>query len=140
MADLSITATSVSASNQATVRREYQFGATITAGQVVYLNTSNRWALFDSNVGSGVGANVTDLRGIALNNGSNTQPAAVCTADPDFTPGATLSNGVSYYGSPNAGAIAPIADLGAGNYPVFLGVAKSTTKLNLNPTAAGIAV
>src|SRR5688572_18686190 len=103
MADLSINAAAVAASNLATIRREYNFGATITAGEVVYLDANNRWVKFDSDAGSGAGANVTDLRGIALNNGANTQPAAVCTADPNFNPGATLANGVSYYGSRNAG-------------------------------------
>src|SRR5690606_40040482 len=57
--------------------------------------------------------------------------------DTDFTPGATLSNGGVYAVSTNAGNIADIADITSGNFPVFLGIAKSTSKLNLNPTAAG---
>jgi hypothetical protein len=139
MADISITAASVAASNQATIRREYPFGATVTAGQLVYLDSNNRWQLMDSNAAS-TGNGVTDTRGIALHGGANTQPAAVVTADPDFTPGGTLTNAAAYYASPNAGALAPAADITTGNYAVFMGVAKSTTKLNLNPTAAGIAV
>lgn len=139
MADLTINAAAVAASNQATIRREYPFGASIGAGQLVYLDTNNRWQLFDSDAGSGVGANVTDLRGISLNNGANGQPAAVATYDPNFAPGTTLANGVSYYGSRNAGAIT--ADVPAsGNYPVFIGTARSTSRINLNPTAAGVSV
>lgn len=139
MADLTINGAAVSASNQATIRREYPFGATITAGQVVYRNASNRWVLFDSDAGSGVGANVTDEQGIALNNGANGQPASVCVKDPNFNLGATLANGVSYYGSKNAGAAT--ADVPANaNYTLHLGVARSTGALNLNPTASGVAV
>jgi hypothetical protein len=139
MADLSINTQNVSASNLAEIRKEYPFGATVLAGQVVYKNASNRWVLFDSDAGSGAGANVDDLRGIALHNGTNGQPAAVAVSDPNFCPGATLANGVAYYGSQNAGNVT--ADVpAASNYPVFLGLARSTTRMNLNPTASQIAV
>jgi hypothetical protein len=137
MADLTINAAAVAASNQATIRREYPFGATITAGQLVYLDSNLRWQPFDSDASTG--ANVTDVRGIALNNGANTQPASVAIADPNFAPGATLTNGVTYYGSVTAGAIATDVP-NSGRFPVFVGVARSTTRLNLNPTAAGVAV
>lgn len=137
MADLTINAAAVAASNQATIRREYPFGAAIGAGQLVYLDSNLRWQLFDSD--STNGANVSDVRGIALNNGANTQPAAVCIADPNFAPGATLTNGVTYYGSITAGAVANDVP-NAGRFPVFVGVARSTSRLNLNPTAAGVAV
>lgn len=139
MADLSINAAAVSASNQATIRREYPFGAAIGAGQVVYLDANNRWQLMDANA-SVAGNNITDTRGIALCNGANGQPASVCVEDPDFTPGATVANGVSYYASPNAGAIAAAGDITTGNYATFLMVGKSTSKVNLRPVAAGVAV
>lgn len=139
MADLTQNAQNVAASNQATIRREYPFAASIVAGNLVFLNPSNRWALFDSDAGAGAGANSNDIHGIALNNGSNGQPAAVCTRDPNFNLGATLANGVSYYGSRNGGAVT--ADVpAASNYPVHLGVARSPTSFFLNPTAAGVAV
>lgn len=137
MADLSINAAAVAASNQAVIRREYPFGAAIGAGQVVYLDTSNRWQLFDSDAVSG--ANVTDTRGIALNNGANGQPAAVAVSDPNFAPGATVANGVAYYGSVTAGGLAPDVP-NTGRYTVFMGVGRSTSRINLNPTAAGVVV
>lgn len=139
MADIAITAASVNASNQATVRKEYPFGATVTAGQLLYLDANNRWVQMDSNAAA-TGNGLTDLRGVALHNGANNQPAAVCVEDPDFTPGGTLVNGLSYYASPNAGALANAADITAGNYSVFAGVAKSTTKLNLKFVASGVSV
>ena len=139
MADLTINAAAVSTSSLATIRREYSGGATLTAGQLVYKNASNQWVTFDSDAGSGAGANVADMRGIALNNCANGQPLAVCTADPNFAIGATVANGVSYYGSVNTGAITATVPVTA-NYTVHLGVAISTTRINLNPTASGVAV
>lgn len=139
MADLSINAAAVAMSNQGVARREFLFGGTYTAGQLLYLNASNRWVAFDSDVGAGAGANYNDTRGLALNNGANGQPAAVCTSDPNLNLGTTLANGVSYYGSRNAGAVT--ADVPAtSNYTVHLGVARSPTILNFNPTASGVAV
>lgn len=139
MADISITAASVNASAQATIRREYNFGATITAGQLLYLDANNKWQLMDSNAAA-TGNGLTDMRGVALHGGANNQPAAVVTADPDFTPGGTLVNGLSYYASPNAGALANSADIISGNYPVLAGIAKSTTKMNLTFVASGTSI
>jgi hypothetical protein len=111
----------------------------VTSGDLVYLNTSNRFVRFDANVGAGAGANINDLRGIALHNSAANQPLAVCTSDPNFAPGATVANGVSYYGSNNAGGVT--ADVpAAGAYPVFLGLGISTSRINLQPVAAGVPV
>lgn len=139
MADLSVTAANVVASANAVVLKQYNAGATIAAGDVVYLDSNNKWQLMDANA-SATGNDPANTRGIALGGAANNQPIAVVTKDSYFTPGATLSNGIAYYASPNAGKIAPVADLGAGNYPTVLGIARSTSILNLNPTASGIAV
>jgi len=139
MADLAVTAASVLASNSADVRYNYKFGATVTTGQVVYLDsTSSTWKLVDQDA-SAAGNNVADLRGIALNNGANNQPAAVCVRDASFTPGTTLTNGTAVYASDNAGAITHDVP-GAGSYTVFLGLPRSTTTMNLNPVGGGVAV
>lgn len=139
MADLSINAANVLASANAVIEKSYNFGATVTAGQLVYLDSNNRWVLNDANAAA-TGNGVTDTRGVALCNGSNGQPAAVCKEDIYFKPGATLTNGAAYYGSPNAGALAAAADITTGNYPVFVGLARDTTYLHLKPIAAGVAV
>jgi hypothetical protein len=139
MADISITAASVLASANAAPLKQYNFGATVTAGQVVYLDADNKWQLTDSNA-SAAGNNANSIVGIALVGGANNQPGVVVTRDINFTLGGTLTNGIAYYVSPNAGAIAPVADIGSGNYATVLGVARSTTILNLNPTPSGIAV
>jgi hypothetical protein len=138
MAAIAITAASVIASAAATIRREYNAAATLTAGQLVYLNASNLWALVDSDAGLGTGIN--DLRGITLGGGAVNQPVAVCTNDPAFTPGGTLSNGLVVYGFTTAGAIS-FADIPTtGAYPVVVGVAKSTLLLNLQPFASGVII
>ena len=140
MADLSITAASVLASANCAPDKQYNFGATVTAGQVVYLDTStNTWKLTDSDASS-AGNNANSIIGIALVGGSNNQPAVVAKRDIYFTPGATLTNGIAYYVSKNAGAICPVADVGSGNYATFLGIARSTSILNLEPVPSGITV
>ncbi len=138
MAAISITAASVLASVNAVIRREYKAGATITAGQVVYLNTSNQWVLADSDAAA-TGNGITDLRGIALNGASSGQPVAVCTEDSDFTPGGTLTNGSAVYLFTTAGALAHDVP-SSGAYPVYLGQAKSTSKMHLRPCASGAVI
>lgn len=139
MADLSVTAANVIASAQATVLKDYNFGATVTAGQAVYLDSSTyTWKLVDSNAAI-TGNELTTIKGIALNGGASGQPANVAIKDPDFTPGATLTNGAALFTSVTAGAIAHDVPT-TGAYPTVLGIAKSTSKLNLNPTASGAVI
>ncbi len=139
MADISITAASVLASATAVRRREYNFGfAAATAGLHVYLDPSNLWQKVDSNA-SATGNGIADLVGITLNGGGIGQPADVCVSDTDFTPGGTLTNGAPVYSSATAGGITH--DVPASTaYPRFLGLAKSTTKMNFNPVASGAVI
>jgi predicted lysophospholipase L1 biosynthesis ABC-type transport system permease subunit len=58
----------------------------------------------------------------------------------DITIGAAVSAGVAYYLSATAGGICPVADLVSTNYPVILGIAKSTTVLSVKITEAGVAL
>lgn len=129
MADISVTAGSVVASAGA-VKLQGTAGATITAGQALYLDsTTNTLKLADAD-SSAATANCV---GIALNGGSSGQPITYTNDDPDFTPGATLSLSVAtvkgvYILSATAGGIAPAVDLAAGMYPVFIMLVKSTSK------------
>ena len=141
MAVLSVTAASVLASTNAStvIRREYNFGAAaMTAGLAVYLDANNVWQKLVSS--AAVGNGIADLRGITLNGGGIGQPAVVCTFDTDFTPGATLTNGIAVYGSTTAGGITQGDIPTTAAYPVFLGVAKSATKLVLNICASGAVI
>lgn len=124
-ADLSVTAASVVPGARA--QKEIgTAGATITAGQLLYYDsTAGTYKLADANA-SATTANVV---GIAATGASSGQPIVVITADDDLTVGATLSMTAPVYCcSGTAGGIAPSADLTTGWYPGVVLVAKSTTK------------
>lgn len=136
MADLSITAASVIAGTDANVAHGTS-GATVTAGQAVYLDsTDSRYKLADANSGT---AAARQPKGIALHGASAGQPLAVQTSG-DITIGATLTGGVAYYLSDTPGGICPVADVGSGEYPCIIGIAKSTTVLDVNIQASGVAL
>lgn len=130
MADLSITAGSVLKGSNAKTRTGTA-GATITAGQVVYEDTSdsNKLKLADNDASS----TTSNPVGIALHGAASGQPLTYVYEDDDFTPGGTLSLSAAadtavYCLSSTAGGICPFDDLGASDYPVILFIAKSTSK------------
>lgn len=136
MADLTITAANVVPGAGAT-RIVGISGASITAGQTVYLDSAdNRYKLYDADSAT---AAVRVCAGIALNGASNGQPISIHTAGP-LAIGATVAAGVAYYGSPTAGGICPVADLSAGDYPCFLGFATSTSVINVAIVHAGVSL
>lgn len=139
MSDVSITAANVLAGANAKKRKGIA-GATITAGQVVYEDASDGFSfkLADADASAATAAAL----GIALQGASDGQPLEIVTEDDDFTPGGTLSLSAAadtgiYVLSGTAGGIAPMDDLAAGDYPVILGVAKSTSKMVLKIVRGG---
>lgn len=136
MADLSITAANVVAGSNARVVNGIA-GATVTAGQVVYRDaTTKKFGLADCDSAT---AGVRVAFGIALNGASDGQPLAVLT-EGDITIGATMTAGLAYYLSPTAGGIGVVGDLGSGDYPTLIGIAKSTTVLAVEINASGVAL
>lgn len=132
MTDISITPASVVKGSNARVEHGHA-GATITAGQAVYRDTSGLYQLADSN-----GAAALRVpRGIALNGASANQPLAIQLSGGDITIGATLTAGVTYYLSDTPGGICPLADVGSGEYACIIGIAKSTTVLAIGINASG---
>jgi hypothetical protein len=136
MAALSITAANVAAG--ATARKSSgTAGATITAGQLLYQDPADGLLkLADSDAGT---APPRSPIGIALHGASAGQPLAYLAEGP-CTIGATLTAGVAYYASPTAGGISPVADLIAGNYPTIVGIATSTTVLDVRIHPSGVAL
>lgn len=136
MATLAITAANVLASASAT-KKTGVAGATITAGQVLYKDAadSNKLKLADANGAAALRV----VEGIALHGASNGQPLTYVIRDPNFNPGAVLVVGTTYMlASDTPGGIAPDADAAAGDYVTTLGVAETTTGLNITGfTAAG---
>lgn len=136
MADLSITAASVLAGAGALITHGVA-GAALTAGQVVYLDeATDSFKLSDSNSAT---AAVRDVDGITLHAAAPGQPIAVHTRGP-ITIGATLAAGQTYAASETPGGIEPVSDLGSGEYPTILGMATSTTVLNVKIQSAGVAL
>lgn len=135
MANLTITATSVVASTDATTEIR-PAGAAVTAGQVVYLDAAtDTYKLADAD-----GAAALRVpRGICLNGAAIGQPVQIITKG-SLTIGATLTGGVAYALSATAGAICPISDLTTGAYPAFLGIPTSTTVLKVNITESGLVI
>lgn len=101
-------------------------GATITAGQLLYFDsTAQTYKLADANASATTAAVV----GIAASGASSGQPIVVITEDDDLTVGATLSMTAPVYCvSATAGGIAPVADVTTGWYPSVVFIAKSTSK------------
>jgi hypothetical protein len=136
LADLTITATSVLAGS-GSVKVNGTAGASITAGQVVYLDaTDNKYKLADNNSAT---AAVRSPAGIALHASSSGQPLTVLTSGP-ITIGATVTAGVAYYLSDTPGGICPVADLLTGEYPVVLGLATSASVIEVDIQEAGVAL
>ena len=136
MADLTITAANVVKGANATTRDGIA-GATITAGQVVYRDSADgKYKLADSNSAT---AAVRSSDGIALNGASDNQPIEVLT-EGDITIGATLTAGVAYYLSDTPGGIAPVADVGSGEYSTIIGIAESASVLNVQIHESGAAM
>lgn len=137
MADLTITAASVLAGTNAEIVRG-NAGATITAGQAVYLDTAStgEWLLADSDSATVI-ARGSARFGIALNGAADGQPLAVQVSG-DITIGATMTAGTTLYLSDAPGGICPIADLATGDYITLVGVAMSTTVLRIDPLYSGV--
>ena len=135
MAAISITAANVlkSSTGQVSVGTS---GATITAGQSVYIDTSdsNKIKLADAN-GT---APANTFAGIALNAASSGQPVSYCTNDnAGFTIGATVVAGDTIWLSQTPGGLTKtIGDL-SGGIAIVVGVMLTTTTMNLTPVVGG---
>lgn len=134
-----ITAANVLGSALAQRLSQYKSAAAVTAGQCVYLNAANAWALVDTN--ASLGTATTDIRGLAENSAPGAgQPLTVVTADPNFAIGNTTTAGLTLYASNTAGAIST-ADLPTtGDKPVIVGVMNSTTTAVISFIATGITI
>lgn len=134
MADLTITAANVAKGTNAAVVSSYLAGASITAGQSVYLDSAtNTIKLADADALASSAA-----VGVALNAASSGQPITYQRSG-NITIGATVAVGVAYYVSTTAGGICLESDLTTGDFPHFLGFATSTTVIALDPKACGVA-
>jgi hypothetical protein len=138
MADVVVTATEVLA-DSGTITGDYTLGAAVTAGQVVYADSSDGGAVKPADADASLAA--ATAVGIALNGGADAQPCKVAiggTLDPGFT----VTVGTIYVVSDTAGGIMPAADLETGDYVGVLGVGITASQLKLFGTLglSGVAV
>jgi hypothetical protein len=112
------------------------YGATISAGQPVYLDSSDsKYKLCDNNASSATAT----IRGIAMTPGVDTGYGYVATGGSVILVGTTMAVGESYYAGATAGEIIPDADVASGNYISRVGTAATTTQMDLAILATGIA-
>lgn len=136
MADIVVTAASVLPSANAIIKTGIVAAATtVTAGQTLYLTTSNTLGLADSDATSPAGV----VAGIALCGGGAGQRINYCTEDPSFTFGGTctVATGAIYQSDTAGGITQTIADLESGDILTFLGIPLTTTTMNFKPTQGG---
>ncbi len=129
MTDISVTAASVVKGTTSAVKtRDGILGATVTAGQCVYMDTADqRVKVCDSDSATAL---ARTFWGIALNGGASGQPVVAQYAGP-ITIGGTVEVGRVYVVSDTAGGIMPSADLEAGDYTNAIGVGISATQILL---------
>ncbi|MGG7534677.1 hypothetical protein [Rhizobium sp. 12,4] len=139
MADLVITAANVVAGT-GTPTKTGVAGAAIAAGDIVYLDTATtgKWQLADSDAATADARGKTGNIGVALNSAAANQPIVVQTEGP-ITLGAVLTAGTAYYLSDTPGKLCPVADITGGDYYTLVGLAASTTVLNVDFQYSGVA-
>lgn len=136
MADLA-TITAVRPTSDTTTAK-VTYGATVAAGQCLYLDTSdNEYKLAISDSGSAT-TTTANASAIAMTPGVDGGYGIIATGGSIILVGTTAAVGEQYMVSNTAGGIAPDADIGAGDYVTQIGVATTTTTLKLNFNATGI--
>lgn len=131
MADISVTAGNVQPAEDAVIRY-YTAGATITAGQPVYVN-SVTGKVHPAAASAGGTDELARAVGIAVSGGGDTQRIGVQVAG-DITIGGTCASGLVYILSTTAGGISPHTDAttpATTELCTVLGVGLSTTKIRL---------
>jgi hypothetical protein len=138
MADLTITAGNVKATNANTSISRGIAGTAVNAGQVVYADPADSYKLKPA-----LSSNQTQAQnvvGVALNTAAADQPLAYATAG-DVTVGSVLTNATVYVLGSAAGALSPSADLDASTnarYGTVVGIATSATNLRVGIISSGV--
>jgi hypothetical protein len=136
MADLSITAGNVKVTNQnTTLVGRGQAGATVTHAQPLYKHTDNKYYPADNDDTAAKAVAVA----ISLTPALADEWFYFVTSGP-LSFGAILTVGTEYYVSSNVGGICPRADLGSNDYITRLGIATTTSLMDVKIHASGVQV
>lgn len=109
-------------------------GEAVAAGQVVYKNGSDGDRLYLADNGTEAQA---EAAGVAMNSAAVDQVVVYATAGPVYL-GPVLQNAEVYALSSTLGAVAQIADVGAGSYLTHLGYGDGVSILYLDIRARGL--
>ncbi len=130
MADISITAANVLSTNTSPPTITLGAGVTATQGVGLYRLSDGTAGLADSNATTPANSFI----GIALSAGSPGQVITYVPQDSTFTLGASgLSIGPIYVSNTAGKFTQALGDLASGSTLIVIGVAISTTQINLNP-------
>jgi membrane-bound inhibitor of C-type lysozyme len=133
MANLTITAANVIQGSGA-VTSTGVAGVSITAGQSVYLDTTDsKYKLADADLAASVNEAAIALHAAALD-----QPLTVQTGG-TLAIGATVAVGTAYYVSATAGSICLESDLASGDFPYLLGYATAAGTITMMRRNFGVA-
>ena len=131
--DISVTPANVAQGSNAIIGTGTA-GETILAGKSIYKDTSDgKYKLADADA-----AATAEAAGIALNGASDTQPIDFVKFG-DIDPGGTVVVGELYMVSKTAGGIAPITDLGQGDYATVLGIGTTASNIKIKIVTSGVA-
>lgn len=120
-------------SNTDVINRVY--GATVSPGQPLYQDSADdEFKLADANASSAT----ANAKGIAITPGVDTGYGLIAKGGSIILVGTTMVVGEQYYVGPTAGSIIASSELTTGDYVTLLGVAATTTQLNLTIKATGI--
>ena len=137
MADISQTAANVLDGTNAG-KQTGVFGATIVAGDVLYLDTTTgKWK--KAIITSGLTAGSAGL-GVALTGGGDGQTGVIQTSG-NINPGGTAVVGTVYIVSTNAGKLAANADVTVtGNFKQIIGIATTASNILMIPGCTPVAM
>lgn len=128
IADLTITASSVINVNGG-ICKDFLAGASLIAGQSVYLDTNNVWQKAQSDSAAHLGSGART--GITLHAAGTGQPIAVQESGV-ITIGATVTVGTLYViSAAAAGGIAPFTDLVSTNKIHILGIGSTAARIDM---------
>jgi hypothetical protein len=108
-------------------------GATIVAGDALYMDTDNTCKLA---IATG-GATSAALLGIAINNGASGQKISYAAWDPALVTGFVVAVGELYVVSGVAGRISDVGGLVSGSTTSIVGIGQTATTIFLNPINTG---
>ncbi|MGE0653089.1 MAG: hypothetical protein AB7P12_15270 [Alphaproteobacteria bacterium] len=128
MADISITGANVKLISGPS--EQMKAGASVTAGQIGYKDSATKTAKLADN--DSATAEIRAVYGMFLHAAAADQPVTVAKSGAVVDVGAVLTAGVDYYLSGTAGAICPRADVTTGDDPVRIGMALTTSRLQLD--------